>query len=521
MKLIDLRSDTVTKPSPEMRQAMYDAEVGDDVFEDDPTVQKLEEKVAALFGREASLFVPSGTMGNQVALRTWARPGDELLLEEGAHIFNYEVGGAAALTGLVLHPLPGRNGVLSAEQIEAALRPENIHHPRTRLVSLENTHNRAGGTIYPLTEIQKIRELAQTHGLKMHLDGARIWNAAVAVGVPLSLYGSLFDSVMTCLSKGLGAPIGSVVIGDRDYIAEARRQRKMLGGGMRQVGILAAAGIYAIDNNFPRLAQDHEHAKFFARALAEIPGLKVDLATVETNIVVIDISPSGLAVSEAVLKLKAEGVLVVPFGAQRIRAVAHLDATREDFETALSVFRRLFAVRAVPVVRPLLAQEPLTNGLQAVSGEPEPVAVEIKYRLPIDLARLRQAFTDGTQETNYFLSLRTAEIKMISYLSREEERDKILATRNEYLLIAKKNPKDGYRDMEDFIAGLTGEALKERLRSAIQGKGAFRRFKDVLMGYPEERRQWFRFSEERDFVRLRRWLGQEGIAVAEEQVAAQ
>jgi threonine aldolase len=341
-KFIDLRSDTVTKPSKAMRQAIAEAEVGDDVFEDDPTVKKLEEMTAELLGKEKSLFVPSGTMANEVAIKSLTKPGDEVILEEDSHIYNYEVGAPSVLCGVQLHTLKGKRGVLTAQQILDHLRPQDIHIPPITLICLENTHNRAGGTIYPLEEIKKIREATKPLGIKMHLDGARLWNATIATGIPLNEYTRHFDSVSVCLSKGLGAPIGSVISGDSDFIQIVRRNRKMFGGGMRQVGIIAAAGIYAIENNFNRIIEDHRNAKILAQGLSQIPGLHLDLESVQTNIVVIDIKESGMEVAEVLEKLKEKNVLAVPFGRNKIRCVTHLNVSRDDIYQALDVFKQVF-----------------------------------------------------------------------------------------------------------------------------------------------------------------------------------
>jgi threonine aldolase len=341
-KIIDLRSDTVTKPSKAMRQAIAEAEVGDDVFEDDPTVKKLEEMTAELLGKEKALFVASGTMANEVAIKSWTKPGDEVILEEDSHIYNYEVGAPSVLCGVQLHTLKGKRGILTCEQILDHLRPQDIHIPPTTLICLENTHNRAGGTIYPLEEIKKIREATKPFGIKMHLDGARLWNATIATGIPLEKYASYFDSVSVCLSKGLGAPIGSVISGDSDFIRIARRNRKMFGGGMRQVGIIAAAGIYAIENNFNRLIEDHRNAKVLAEGLSKISKISVDLESVQTNIVVIDIKESGMEVAHALDKLKEKNVLAVPFGKNQIRCVTHLDVNQDDIYQAIEVFKQVF-----------------------------------------------------------------------------------------------------------------------------------------------------------------------------------
>jgi len=342
---IDLRSDTVTKPSPGMREAIFRAEVGDDVFGDDPTVIKLENIVADLLGKPKALFVPSGTMANQLCLRSQTEPGDEVILEKNSHIFNYEVGSASALSGLQLHPVQGTKGVITKEQIEEEIRPDDIHIPKTALICLENTHNRAGGTIFPLEEIEKIYELAKRNNIKMHLDGARLWNAVIATVIPLHKWARCFDSVSVCLSKGLGAPIGSVIAGGEDFIKKARRNRKMYGGGMRQVGIIAAAGIYAIENNFNRIAEDHRNARLLAERLSQIEGIQIETESVQTNIVVINIEKSKKDVSQVIEQLKSKGVLVVSFGKNKMRAVAHLDVSRNDILEAVEKFREVFGER--------------------------------------------------------------------------------------------------------------------------------------------------------------------------------
>jgi threonine aldolase len=341
MKYIDLRSDTVTKPSPGMRQAIANAEVGDDVFGDDPTVIRLEEKVAELFGKESSLFVPSGTMGNQVALKTLSEPGWELLCERECHVVNYETSGPAVHSSLMINMLTTERGVMTAEQIEENIRPLNIHCPITKIVALENTHNRHGGTIYPLEEILRIRKVADKYGLLMHLDGARIWNAHVATGISFKDWAAPFDSISVCLSKGMGAPVGSMIVGSREFIIRARRNRKLFGGAMRQVGILAAAGLYAIENNIERLAEDHQNARLLAEGLAQIEGFGVDLSRVQTNIVVADIAASGMTPDEMIGILKENGVLCVQFGRTRLRFVTHLDVTKEDCIKALDIVSRV------------------------------------------------------------------------------------------------------------------------------------------------------------------------------------
>ena len=339
---VDLRSDTVTRPTPEMRKAIAEAVVGDDVFDDDPTVKELERLAAQMTGAADAVFVPSGTMGNEVAILTHTQRGDEAIVEFDSHIYNYETAGPAVLSGVQLAPIRGERGILQANQIEEAIRPDDVHEPVTKLVCLENTHNRAGGVVYPIEIMRDIRELAVARGLKIHLDGARIFNAAAATGIGAEAYCALCDSMMFCLSKGLGAPIGSMLVGGREFILKARRYRKLLGGGMRQVGIIAAAGIYAIENNFNRLIEDHRNAKALAEGLSKIPKISVDLESVQTNIVVIDIKESGMEVEEALEKLKERNVLAVPFGKTQIRCVTHLDVNRDDIYQALEVFKQVF-----------------------------------------------------------------------------------------------------------------------------------------------------------------------------------
>ncbi|HWP34829.1 MAG TPA: low-specificity L-threonine aldolase [Thermodesulfobacteriota bacterium] len=339
-RVIDLRSDTVTRPTPEMRRAMAEAEVGDDVFGDDPTVARLQARVASLLGKPAALFVPSGTMANELALRAWTEPGDEVIVERSSHIFNYEGGAAAALSGVQLLPLEGKRGVLTAEQIEEAIRPADHHYPRTRVVALENTHNRAGGTIYPLAEIERVAAVCARHGLKLHLDGARLWNASVATGIPPAQYAAPFDSVAVCLSKGLGCPIGSLVAGPVDFIERVHRFRKQWGGGMRQVGIVAAAGLYALDHHIERLKEDHANAKLLARGLKEVPGIGIRLEDVETNMVFFEVPRARVSAQGVVAALAEQGVLMLATSPSRIRAVTHLDVTAADIERAIGIVQR-------------------------------------------------------------------------------------------------------------------------------------------------------------------------------------
>jgi threonine aldolase len=335
MKIIDLRSDTVTKPSAEMRHAIASAEVGDDVFGDDPTVKKLEAYAANLFKREASLYVPSGTMGNQICLYVSTQPGWELLCERECHVVNYEASGPAALSGLLINLLPSERGMLTAEQIRQNVRPRNLHCPETRMVSLENTHNRHGGTVLPQDEVLKVREVCDEFELGFHLDGARIWNAHIAIGLSLDELTRPFDHFSVCLSKGLGAPVGSMILGSREFIERCRRVRKMFGGGMRQVGIIAAAGLYAVENNIERLAEDHANAAYLARQLDAMKQFTVDLSRVETNIIIADISDDQ-TVDELLNTMRSARVWAVPFGPRRIRLVTHLDVSRSDCEEAIS-----------------------------------------------------------------------------------------------------------------------------------------------------------------------------------------
>ena len=339
-KIIDLRSDTVTKPSPEMRKAMYEAEVGDDVYKEDPTVNELQEYVADLFGKEAALFVPSGVMANQISLNVLTSPGDEIICERDAHIFHYESGSPAALSGVQLNPVKGENGIMSVEQIEEAIRPKEAYYmPRTKVIEIENTHNRAGGIIQPIEKIAETKKLANKYKLKMHLDGARIWNASVATGIPIAEYASYFDSVSACFSKGLGAPIGSIIAGSNGFIKEAFRVRKAWGGGMRQVGIIAAAALFAVKNNLERLKEDHEKAKQLAKALAEMKNIEVDLNKVQTNIVMFGVKKTTAQAFSR--KLASYGLLISPVSKQSLRAVTHLDVNYADIFNAIEIIEKV------------------------------------------------------------------------------------------------------------------------------------------------------------------------------------
>ncbi|MCS7198017.1 MAG: low-specificity L-threonine aldolase [Candidatus Bipolaricaulota bacterium] len=335
--MIDLRSDTVTKPTPAMRRAMAEAEVGDDVFGEDPTVNKLQEYAAQLFGREAALFVPSGTMGNQIAIKVHTQPGDEVIVEEASHIFNSEMAMMSAFAGVLPRPIPSERGFLRWEQIERAIRPNVYYYAQTRLICLENTHNLKGGGVYPLEWAREIVENAHQRGLAVHLDGARIFNAALATGRSVKEITEGFDSVMFCLSKGLGAPAGSMLVGSREFIEKARRVRKMLGGGMRQVGVLAAAGLYALEHHVARLAEDHKNAQLLAEALQEIP--EVHLEPVETNIVIFELST--IPAEKLIDELKQRDILALAIGPRRIRLVTHLDVSREDVLYAAQAIREI------------------------------------------------------------------------------------------------------------------------------------------------------------------------------------
>ncbi len=344
MHYIDLRSDTVTRPSPAMREAMAKAEVGDDVWGDDPTVNLLQERVAKMFRKEAALFVPSGTMANIVSILAHTQRGDEVIVEKESHTFNYECAGAATLAGVQFYLVIGTNGILTPDQVRSATRPvEDVHVPKTKLLCLENTHNRGGGKIYPIELLAQIYDYTKSHSIKSHLDGARLFNACVATGYEPWQYAQYFDSLMFCFSKGLGAPVGSIVIGSKDFIHQAHGYRKMLGGGMRQVGILAAAALYALENNIERLQEDHQHAQLIAQGVSQIKKFQIDLENVETNIVIFDVAKSGLNAYQVVELLGKKGVLMVPFGEFLVRAVTHLDVNQEQIQLAVKIMREIFA----------------------------------------------------------------------------------------------------------------------------------------------------------------------------------
>lgn len=338
--MIDLISDTVTKPTAGMLAYMVDAETGDDVFGEDPTVNAFERRVAGMFGKEAGLFVPSGTMSNQLCLNVLTSPGDEVILDELSHIFNYESGAGAALSGVQLRPLKGERGKINVRLAEAAIRPKNDWDPQTRAIALENTTNKGGGACYSLQEMKEIRELADRHGLYLHLDGARIWNALIAENLPAEETGSLFDTISVCFSKGLGAPAGSMMLASKKLIKKARRVRKMMGGGMRQVGLLAAAAEYALDNHYGLLPTDHFRAKKLAKTIAGTKSLKIEPATVQTNIVIFD--APGIPAKDTIKKFFDAGIRVSEFGPETIRLVFHFQVTDDDFTAVQNFIKNTF-----------------------------------------------------------------------------------------------------------------------------------------------------------------------------------
>lgn len=343
-KIIDLRSDTVTKPSPAMRQAMAAAEVGDDVYLEDPTVNRLQSRAAQIFGREAGLFVPSGSMGNLACIMAQAARGQEVICEAAGHIYNYEMASMCALGGVLPRVIPTGNGILHWEQVAAAIREKAYYRPQSALVALENTHNMAGGTVYPTALANEICDRAHEAGLRVHLDGARVFNAAVYLGEQVAEITKKFDSVQFCLSKGLGAPVGSMIVGSKDFIERCRVIRKMLGGGMRQVGVLAAAGLVALEEGPKLLPVDHENAQVLAQGLAEVPGIQIDPKTVQTNIVIFDVARARLGAPQFVEKLNQRKVLTGAVDTTRIRVVTHRDVSRADCEQAVRVIGEVAGV---------------------------------------------------------------------------------------------------------------------------------------------------------------------------------
>jgi len=339
--MIDLRSDTVTTPTAAMREAMRDAVVGDDVYGEDPTTHRLEALAAERLGKEAALFVPSGTMGNQVALLTHTARGEEVILEESSHICSFEVGGPAFLAGVLTRTLRGQHGILDPEEIRRTIRTETLHTPRTALICLESPTNRGGGTVYPLPVLQECATLARAAGVALHLDGARIFNAAIALGVPAPAIARWADSVMFCLSKSLAAPIGSLLVGSRAFIDRARRFRKLLGGGMRQVGVIAAAGIVALETMVDRLTEDHDNARLLAEGLDGIDGIAIDGKRVQTNIVIITVRHPRIGAAMLTARLREERILVHQISADGIRCLTHKDVSREGVRHAVGVIRRI------------------------------------------------------------------------------------------------------------------------------------------------------------------------------------
>lgn len=349
-RMIDLRSDTVTRPTPGMRRAMAEAECGDDMTGEDPTVNRLEALVAELFDKEAAVYNCSGTQSNQMAVRAHCQPGDELLIEETGHIANFEAGAPAALSGVTVRTLRGRGGKLSVEDLRGKVRADNQHLATTRLVCLENTTNVGGGRAYALEEVERIGLWAQANGLKVHMDGARLFNAVIARGYTPAQIGRHVDTVSVCFSKGLGCPMGSILIGPRDIIARARRARKLFGGALRQAGIPAASALYALEHHIERLAEDHEHARLFAEEIAGIEGIRIDPAEVETNLVFFEVDPELGNAAQLSALLKRHGVSIGATGPQRLRACTHLDVSRADVLQAAETLRKCVAMgfRDVP-----------------------------------------------------------------------------------------------------------------------------------------------------------------------------
>ncbi len=344
-RVIDLRSDTVTKPTPAMRRAMAEAEVGDDVLGEDPTVNLLQQRTAELLGKESALFVPTGTMANQIAVGIHARPGDELICSAISHIYVWEGGGIARLSGVTTRTVEGSSGLIHANDLAGKIRPDDGHYVRTRLVTLENTHNRGGGRVHPIEDVAAISSWAKAHGLALHLDGARLMNAVAATGVSAREWGRHFDTVSICYSKGLGAPVGSAIAGTAEAMKAAHRLRKVFGGGMRQAGVIAAAALHALEHHVDRLVEDHENARILAHAVEATEGLGLESGMPDTNLIWVVVSPQLGTAAEVVSRLRADGVLVSALGPQVLRACTHLDVSRSDVERAAEAFRRLGKVR--------------------------------------------------------------------------------------------------------------------------------------------------------------------------------
>lgn len=340
---VDLRSDTVTKPTPEMRRAMAEAEVGDDVYGEDPTVNRLQQRAAEIFEREAALFVPSGCMGNLISIKVWTAPGNEVICEQRSHVNLYELASMSAIAGCMPRATPAPDGILTWQHVEAAIRPKVYYDSQSALVCLENTHNMAGGTVYPMQIAENVCDRAHDAGLKVHLDGARIFNAAAALGQSVARMTRKFDSIMFCLSKGLAAPVGSVIVGSREFIDKARIHRKMLGGGMRQAGVLAAAGLIALEKSPAMLARDHENARYLAEGLAKIPGISIDPKKVQTNIVIFNCNGTGRDATELCAALQKECIWALDTEPYAVRMVTHCDVDRAGIDRALSVLRQILS----------------------------------------------------------------------------------------------------------------------------------------------------------------------------------
>jgi len=342
-EFIELRSDTFTRPSQEMRKVIAEAEVGDDVFGEDPSINELQKMAAEIFGKEEALYVPSGTMANQLSLKSHTQPGDEVIVEESAHVYNYEGGGPAFVSGLVIRALKGKRGAFTVDQVAGRMRPKQPHFAPVTLICFENSHNYAGGAVFPLENLKEISGFARKNNIRTHLDGARIFNASIASGVPVKEYAKQVDSLSFCLSKGLGAPVGSLILGTGEFMEKAHKYRKILGGGMRQAGILAAAGIYALKNNIDRLKEDHDKAKKLAQAIEEIDGFSICYdGIVETNIFIFEINRPDLTNQKVVDVLNDNGVRVLTAGPGKIRAVTHLDVSHEEIDTAIGIMQKAF-----------------------------------------------------------------------------------------------------------------------------------------------------------------------------------
>lgn len=340
--MIDLRSDTVTQPTAAMKHAMCEAPLGDDVYGEDPTVNRLQEHMAALFGKDAGLFVPTGVMSNQLAIKAWTQPGDEVIVEKESHIFNYETAAPAMMSAVQLHPVMGDRGVLDIRDVDAAIRPDAYYYPRSTLLCIENTHNRMGGTLYPVDGMRVLHAFCQDHAMGLHLDGARIWNAHVASGTPLREYGDAVDSLSICFSKGLGAPVGSMLLGTHALITRAHKYRKIYGGGMRQAGMLAAAALHAVEHHLPLLAADHARARRFAEALSGRRSFHIDPARIHTNMVLLDFSGRPLTAAVAQQRLQDAGIAIGMGMGNTLRAVFHLDLDDAALEHSIDMFTQLF-----------------------------------------------------------------------------------------------------------------------------------------------------------------------------------